>query len=400
MDNLSINFLTNSSLMPTYARLPLLVQKGDGAVISGIYKGQECDFIDAIAAVATCSLGHNHPRLKIAIQKQLDRIFACSNFFYNEPALALADKLISLAGMEEVFFANSGLEANETAIKIAKKYGFSRGIENPKIIVFNGSFHGRSIATMSATNNKKIKEGFGNLLDSFIFVDFDDADAVAKLQSNRDIVGVFVEPIQGESGIVIPKTDFLKKLEVLCRQNDWLLMLDEVQTGILRSGTWFAFQQADVKPDVLSLAKALGNGIPIGATLVANKAVGVLAAGNHGSTFGGNPLAAACGLEVLKIMEDENYHAIVAHKSQVFENLLKTQIEVLANVAEVRIIGLLIAIELKKPLAINAVHAGLDKGILINLVRDNVIRLLPPFVISENQIEIIITKIREIIEMG
>ncbi|MBN2866099.1 MAG: acetylornithine transaminase [Thiotrichales bacterium] len=376
-------------LMNTYARLPVTFEKGAGAILQDT-EGKS--YLDAVSGIAVCSLGHAHPAIAEAICEQSRKLIHTSNLYHVANQDALADKLIELSGMDRVFFSNSGAEANEAAIKIAKKYGNDKGVKNPTIICMNNSFHGRTMATLSATGNSKVHEGFAPLVQGFVHVPFDDVEAVQALSENEDIVAIWVEPVQGEGGVHVPKAGYLKALREICNANDWLLLVDEIQTGIGRTGAWFAFQHDNILPDVLSLAKALGNGMPIGACLARGKAANVLAPGNHGTTFGGNPLACAAGLAVLSTIEAHNFIPAIAKKGEAIIEKFRQSLAHVPGVKMVRGKGYMIGIQLDRPCG-ELVKKALDKGLLINVTRGDTIRLLPTFVMSEQQTEQLVTEL-------
>jgi len=386
--------MTNS-VMPTYGRLDVAFIKGEGVWLTDT-EGKQ--YLDALSGIAVCNLGHVHPAITQAITEQAATLIHTSNIYHIPLQDQLADKLTHLSGMEQVFFCNSGAEANEAAIKIARKYGHSKGVDKPVIIVMDGSFHGRTMATLSATGNAKIHAGFEPLVAGFVRVPFNDIDALRMAISHwPEAVAVMLEPIQGEGGIKIPDPDYLADVRELCTQRKLLMMLDEVQTGIGRTGEWFAFQHTEgLLPDVMMLAKALGNGMPIGACLVAGDAVGILEAGNHGSTFGGNPLACKVALTVLNTIESDklmqNVKTLNATMVQGFEQALSGFTEVKV----IRAAGFMFAIELIKPCA-ELVQQALDKGLLINVTADNVVRLLPPLVINADEAKQIVKKTSDLV---
>lgn len=379
----------SNHLMNTYARLPVTFEEGTGAIL---LDSEGKRYLDAVSGIAVCSLGHAHPAIADAICEQSRKLIHTSNLYHVANQTALADKLIELSGMERVFFSNSGAEANEAAIKIAKKYGSDQGIKNPTTIVMHNSFHGRTMATLSATGNPKVQEGFAPLVQGFIHVAFDDIEAVKALADNKDIVAILVEPIQGEGGVHVPKAGYLSALREICDTHNWLLMIDEIQTGLGRTGTWFAHQHDQIKPDVFTLAKALGNGMPIGACLARGKAAEVLAPGNHGTTFGGNPLACAAGLAVLNTMEEHNFIPAIAEKGAALLSRFKQSLDGVAGVTTIRGKGYMIGIQLDRPCA-ELVKMALDRGLLINVTRGDTIRLLPTFVMSEQQTEQLVTEL-------
>lgn len=369
-----------SHLMNTYARQPVSFTHGEGA---WLFDASGNRYLDGLAGVAVNTLGHAHPRFTAALKVQIDSLIHCSNIYQVTGQESLSDKLCALSGMQEVFFCNSGCEANEAAIKLARMYGHNRGIDNPAIIVMEKAFHGRTLATLSATGNRKVQAGFEPLVSGFVRVPYNDIEAVRQVaQHNRDVVAVLVEPIQGEGGIRTLDVAYLQQIRKLCDENNWLLMLDEVQCGIGRTGKWFGFQHTDILPDVMTLAKGLGSGVPIGACLTAAKAVGTFKPGNHGSTFGGNPLACAAGLNTLNILEADG---LLAHAEQVGKFIrdgLSASLLGVNGVKEIRGQGLMIGIELDKPCS-DLVKQALAKGLLINVTADTVVRLLPPLILSQ-----------------
>ncbi|MDH2915788.1 MAG: aspartate aminotransferase family protein [Gallionella sp.] len=369
-----------SHLMNTYARQPVTFTRGEGA---WLWDADGNRYLDGLSGVAVNTLGHAHPRFTSALKKQIDSLIHCSNIYQIAGQEVLADKLCALSGMQEVFFCNSGCEANEAAIKLARLYGHGRGIDNPSIIVMEKAFHGRTLATLSATGNRKVQAGFDPLVSGFVRVPYNDMEAVRQVaQHNRDVVAVLVEPIQGEGGIRTLDIAYLQEIRKLCDQNDWLLMLDEVQCGIGRTGKWFAYQHTGILPDVMTLAKGLGSGVPIGACLAASKAVGTFKPGNHGSTFGGNPLACTAGLNTLNIVEQDGLLPHAASVGRFIRDGLSTSLQGVSGVKEIRGQGLMIGIELEKPCG-DLVKLALAKGLLINVTADTVVRLLPPLILSQ-----------------
>ncbi|MCX4191324.1 aspartate aminotransferase family protein [Methylophaga sp. OBS1] len=382
--------MTNS-VMPTYGRLDVAFASGKGAWLTDINDKQ---YLDALSGIAVCNLGHCHPAVTRAVQHQVETLVHTSNMYHIPLQTQLADKLTELSGMEQVFFSNSGAEANEAAIKIARKYGHSKGIEKPVIIVMDGSFHGRTMATLTATGNAKVQVGFDPLLPGFVRVPYNDLDALRMAIGHwPEAVAVLVEPVQGEGGVKVPEPDFLAGVRAICTQRKLLMMLDEVQTGVGRTGQWFAFQHNDeLLPDVMTLAKGLGNGVPIGACLVAGPAVGVLQAGNHGSTFGGNPLVCSAALAVLDTIEQEQLLNHVATLSQQMLNAFKDRLAGQEGVKDVRGLGFMFGIELSMPCA-PLVKQALAEGLLINVTAESVIRLLPPMIINAEEAELIVDKV-------
>jgi acetylornithine/N-succinyldiaminopimelate aminotransferase len=398
------NLYPEPHVMPTYGRYPLALSHGEGAYVWDI---QGRRFLDALSGIAVNTLGHRHPRFVAALTEQIHSIIHTSNLYGSPLQEKLAAKLCALSGMDNVFFCNSGLEANEAAIKIARKYGNDKfqaegkvGVL-PEIVVFEKAFHGRSLATLSATGNEKVQKGFAPLVDGFVRVPMNDIAALrAKADSHPNICAVFIEAVQGEGGIVGAHIEYLKQLRALCDECGWLLMIDEVQCGIGRTGKWFAHQWADVLPDVMPLAKGLGGGIPIGAVVARGKAAKVFTAGNHGTTFGGNPLAMRAALEVIQIMEDE---ALIQNAYTMGERI-KTGLEQAfigkmgagLGVVEIRAHGLMIGIVLEHPCA-EIVKAALTKGLLFNVTADRVIRLLPPLILNAAQADEIVASISSLV---
>ncbi len=369
-----------SHLMNTYARQPISFTHGEGA---WLFDAAGNRYLDGLAGVAVNTLGHAHPRFTAALKAQIDSLIHCSNIYQVKGQETLSDKLCALSGMQEVFFCNSGCEANEAAIKLARMYGHNRGIDNPSIIVMEKAFHGRTLATLSATGNRKVQAGFEPLVSGFVRVPYNDLEAVRQVaQHNRDVVAVLVEPIQGEGGIRTLDIAYLEQIRKLCDENNWLLMLDEVQCGIGRTGKWFGFQHAAILPDVMTLAKGLGSGVPIGACLTAGNAVGTFKPGNHGSTFGGNPLACAAGLNTLNILEQDGLLDHTEHIGKFIRDGLSASLQGVNGFKEIRGQGLMIGIELDKPCG-DLVKQALAKGLLINVTADTVVRLLPPLILSQ-----------------
>jgi acetylornithine aminotransferase len=369
-----------SHVMNTYARLPVAFVRGEGA---WLWDADGKRYLDGLSGIAVNTLGHAHPRLTAALTEQIGKLIHCSNVYQVPGQELLADKLCGLTGMEEVFFSNSGCEANEAAIKLARMFGHQRDIDNPCIIVMEKAFHGRTLATLSATGNRKVQVGFEPLVTGFVRVPYNDLAAVRQVaQHNSNVVAVLVEPIQGEGGIRTLDIDYLQQLRGLCDQQNWLLMLDEVQCGIARTGKWFAYQHAGILPDVMTLAKGLGSGVPIGACLTAGKAAGVFGPGNHGSTFGGNPLACTAGLTTLNVIEQDHLLAHADRLGRFMQHAFATQLAGVTGVVEIRGQGLMLGIELAQPCG-DLVKQALAQGLLINVTADNVIRLLPPLIMSQ-----------------
>ena len=372
-----------SHIMPTYGRLPITFERGEGA---WLFDQNNNRYLDAVSGIAVCSLGHAHPAVHQAICKQSEKLVHTSNLYGIAVQEQLADKLIEKSGMDNVFFCNSGAEANEAAIKLARKYGHEQGIDNPAIIVMEKSFHGRTLATLSATGNAKIQQGFAPLVEGFVRVPYNDIGAIEQaVEQHNNVVAVLVEPIQGEGGVNIPAADYLNQIRSLCDKHNLLMMLDEIQTGIGRTGKFLAFQHNGILPDVCTLAKALGNGVPIGACLARGKAAKVLTAGNHGSTFGGNPLACSAALAVLTTLDAENLIEQAAQKGEAISLAFKERLDGNAHVVDIRHKGMMIGIELDSPCT-ELVQAALQNNLLINVTSEKTIRLLPPLIINDQQI--------------
>ncbi len=376
-----------SNLMNTYSRLPVTFVKGEGV---WLWDDRGERYLDALAGVAVCGLGHCHPRLTKAICEQAGKLIHTSNLYHIEKQEQLAERLIGLSGMDNAFFCNSGAEANEAAIKLARLHGHNKGISLPTIVVMERSFHGRTMATLTASGNRKVQAGFEPLLTGFVRVPYNNMEAITQVAvNNKDIVAVLVEPFQGEGGVNIPEAHYLQALRNLCDQYGWLLMLDEVQSGIGRSGKWFAFQHSNIMPDVMTLAKGLGAGVAIGACLARGIAAEVFKPGNHASTFGGNPLACAAALEALAVISEEGLLSHVTKLGDFMRSRLKHQLEDVSGVVQIRGQGLIIGIELSVPCG-ELVKKALEKKLLINVTSDKVIRLLPAFVMQQAEAEQVI----------
>ena len=386
-----------SHLMNTYGRQPITFTHGKGV---WLWDAQGNQYLDALAGVAVNGLGHAHPKLVKAISEQAAKLIHVSNIYHIAEQETLADKLAEISNMDKVFFCNSGCEANEAAIKLARLYGHNQGVENPEIIVMERSFHGRTMATLSATGNRKAQAGFEPLVSGFIRVPYDDLEAIKQIASRKNnVVAILVEPVQGEGGVHIP-TDmkaYLQGLRQVCDDNAWLLMLDEVQSGIARTGTWFAFQHTGILPDVMSLAKGLGSGVPIGACVAKGVAAETFTPGKHGSTFGGNPLAATAGLITLKTIEEEALRENALKMGDVICNSLRAALNGLAGVVVIRNAGLMIGIELDRPCA-DLVKMALADKLLINVTAEKVVRLLPPLVINEKEATELATRLAALIK--
>jgi acetylornithine/N-succinyldiaminopimelate aminotransferase len=368
--------------MNTYGRQPVTFVRGEGV---WLWDDQGKRYLDGLAGVAVNGLGHAHPAFVKAISEQAARLIHVSNVYNIAEQAQLADRLSALSGMDRIFFCNSGCEANEAAIKLARLYGHKKGIEHPEIIVMDKAFHGRTMATLSATGNRKVQAGFEPLVAGFVRVPFDDLEAVHQVaEHNSNVVAVLVEPVQGEGGVVIPQDAkaYLQGLREICDKNGWLLMLDEVQSGIARTGTMFAFQHSGIYPDVMTLAKGLGSGVPIGACLAKGKAADIFQPGNHGSTFGGNPLACSAALATLAAIEEESLCAKAEEIGDFINQALCEEFKGVPGVVTIRNAGMMIGIELDRPCG-DLVKQALALGLLINVTADNVIRLLPPLVMSK-----------------
>jgi acetylornithine aminotransferase len=384
----------NEHLMSTYAPMSVTFSHGDGLTLWDTDGNQ---YLDALAGIAVCGLGHAHPAITKAISEQAGKLLHTSNLYMIENQQKLADKLCEHSGLDRVFFSNSGAEANEAAIKLARKYGHEKNIDTPTIIVMEKSFHGRTMATLSATGSRKVQAGFEPLVQGFARAPFNDIESIKNIaKSNSNIVAVMVEPVQGEGGIKIPDADYLNQLRDICDLNDWLLILDEIQTGMGRTGQWFAFQHNGIRPDVMTLAKSLGNGVPIGACVANEKAASVMKPGSHGSTFGGNPLACAAALAVIDVIEKDQVVANAAKQGSYLLDELKNKLGSMQCVREIRGIGLMIGIELEQNCT-ELANQALLQGLLISVQADNTIRLLPPLILTRQQADAIATKVSELI---
>jgi acetylornithine aminotransferase len=373
--------------MNTYARLPVAFERGAG---SWLWDANGKRYLDAMAGIAVCGLGHGHPRYVAALREQVDKLVHTSNLYQITLQEKLADRLAAISGMDNVFFCNSGCEANEAAIKLARLHGHKKSVEAPAIVVLEKAFHGRTIATLSATGSRKVQAGFEPLVAGFVRVPFDDLEAMRRVaEANRSVVAVLVELLQGEGGVNVCHDDYLNGLREICDAHGWLLMLDEVQSGMGRTGKWFAFQHSGVRPDVMPLAKGLGNGIPIGACLAAGPAAELFKPGNHGSTFGGNPLACAAALATLAIIEEERLMENAVQIGDFIRAELARRIGGLKGVKEIRGKGLMIGMELEYACD-ELVHQALERGVLINVTVDNVIRLLPPLTFKREEAELLL----------
>ena len=384
-------------LMNNYNRLPVTFTRGQGVWLWDT-NGEQ--YLDALSGVAVNGLGHAHPMLTKTIAEQAAKLIHVSNYYHIAEQEALADKLAEVSGMDKIFFCNSGCEANEASIKLARLYGHNKGIENPEIIVMERSFHGRTMATLSATGNRKAQAGFEPLVSGFVRVPYDDLEAVKQIASRKNnVVAILVEPVQGEGGIHVPADmkAYFQGLRKLCDDNGWLLMLDEVQSGVARTGTWFAFQHTGITPDVMSLAKGLGSGVPIGACVAKGAAADVFVYGKHGSTFGGNPLATAAGLATLNAIQEEKLRENAQAMGDLITAGFKAELTNTKGIVNIRHAGLMIGIELDRPCA-ELVKTALAAKLLINVTADSVIRLLPPLVINAEESQALVTRLSVLIK--
>jgi len=382
-------------VMNTYGRLPIALSHGHGCRVWDV-NGKE--YLDALGGIAVNTLGHAHPKLVPALQEQIGKLIHTSNYYYNPATELLAAQLCERSGLDKVFFCSSGLEANEAALKLARKFGHDKGIERPEIVVYEKAFHGRSIATLSATGNPKVQAGFGPLVEGFIRVPLNDVEAIRQATAgNPNVVAVFFEAIQGEGGVNPVDADYMREVRALCDANDWLLMIDEVQCGMGRTGKWFAHQWAGIQPDVMPLAKGLGSGVPIGAVVAGPKAANIFQPGNHGTTFGGNPLAVRAGVETIRIMEEEGLLENAAQVGQHLQTALLTQLMGVAGVKQVRGKGLMIGIELDRPCGV-LVNRCADAGLLLSVTADSVVRMVPPLILSVAEADEIVAKLVPLIK--
>jgi len=384
----------NNYLMNTYNRKKVSFVKGDGVYL---WDDNGKKYLDALCGLAVTSLGHSNLAISEVLAKQSKILIHTSNAFIIEEQKRLGKKLCMLSGMETTFFCNSGAEAVEASIKIARKYGNDQKIKNPEIIVMNNSFHGRTMAALSATSEGKAHEGFYPLLNGLTRVPYNDIKSIESLsKTNKNIVAILLEPIQGEGGIIIPNDNYLSQLRDICDKNNWLLMIDEVQTGFCRTGKWFAFQHSNIIPDVICVAKALGNGVPIGACIANDKASKVLIPGSHGSTFGGNFLSTSVGLKVLEIMKDQDLCKKSRESGSYFKSSLEKSLKEFNVIKEIRCKGLMVGIELKKE-CMHLAQDALENGLVINITKQNIIRMLPPLIIDKTQLDEIVSILKKII---
>ncbi len=385
----------SNRLMDTYAPLPVSFERGEGA---WLWDTEGNRYLDAVSGIAVCNLGHAHPAVSEAVCQQAEKLLHTSNLYHIPLQETLAESLTRLAGMDKAFFCNSGAEANEAAIKLARLYGHQRGVKTPTIIVTDGSFHGRTLATLSATGNRRIQAGFEPLVRGFVRVEYSDLEAIRNVAKNDpDVVAVLVEPVQGEGGVRVPDDDYLPGLRQLCDEQEWLLMLDEVQTGMGRTGKMFAFQHTGIVPDVMTLAKGLGNGLPIGACLARGKAAEVFQPGSHATTFGGNPLVCSGALAVIRTLETEEIPSRAAGLATRMLERFRETLADLPPVREIRGKGMMFGLELDRPCG-ELVAKALEARLLINVTAGNVIRLLPPLILSETEADELVDRVCRLIE--
>ncbi|MFW9621481.1 MAG: aspartate aminotransferase family protein [Macromonas sp.] len=382
-------------VMNTYGRLPIALSHGQGCRVWDV-NGKE--YLDGLGGIAVNTLGHAHPKLVAALQDQVGKLIHCSNYYHVTLQETLAQLLVERSGMTNVFFCSTGLEANEAALKLARKFGHDKGIEKPEVVVYEKAFHGRSIATLSATGNPKVQAGFGPLVEGFIRVPMNDIEAIkATTANNPNVVAVFFEAIQGEGGINPMDTTYMQELRALCDERDWLMMIDEVQCGMGRTGKWFAHQWAGIVPDVMPLAKGLGSGVPVGAVVAGPKAANIFQPGNHGSTFGGNPLSMRAGVETIRIMEEEGLLENAAQVGAYLKSALERELGQLPGVKEVRGKGLMLGIELERPCGVLLERAA-NAGLLMSVTADNVVRLVPPLTITPAEADEILAKLVPLVQ--
>ena len=387
--------MIDKALMNTYGDRSATLVKGEGC---WLWDSAGKRYLDGLSGIAVCGLGHSHDSISAAIAEQASKLNHCSNFFDIPSQRELAEELCMVSGMDKVFFGNSGAEANEAAIKIARLYGHNRNIKTPTVIVMDNAFHGRTLATLSASGSRKVQAGFEPLVAGFVRAPFNDTDALKKIaENNPNICAVLVEPIQGEGGIIMPAKDYLYNLREICNQNDWLLMLDEVQTGNARTGKYFCYQHAKILPDVVTTSKGLGNGIPIGACLAGQHAAEILQPGNHGSTFGGNPLCCAGALAVLKVIREEDLMFRAGRVGKLIMQKLKHELSDVEHVLDIRGLGCMVGIQLDRPCK-SLFSQALESGLIINITADCVVRLLPPLIMTDEQTDILISILSPLIK--
>jgi len=381
--------------MNTYARLDVTFTRGEGP---WLWDDQGRRYLDALCGIGVTGLGHAHPRVTAAICEQAGTLLHTSNLYHIPVQQQLGERLCQLSGMERVFFANSGAEANEALIKLARLHGHQQGIDNPAVIVMENSFHGRTLATLTATGNRKVQAGFEPLVQGFIRAPYNDVSALKAIADNsQNVAAVLLEPIQGEGGINIPDADYLAEVRALCDQQGWLLLLDEVQTGVARTGEWFAFQHSDILPDAMALAKGLGNGMPIGACLARGVAAELMQPGHHGSTFGGNPLVCRAALAVLESIEEDQLVSRVAQMGETLFSAFSERLADLDGVVSIRCAGLMVGITLDRDCP-QLVTLALEQGLLINVTAGSTVRLLPPFILSDDELNLLVEGVSGLIK--
>ena len=387
--------MVSEALMNTYGDRSVTLVKGEGC---WLWDSSGKKYLDSLSGIAVCGLGHGHGAITSALAEQASKLNHCSNFFDIPSQRELAEKLCTISGMSKVFFGNSGAEANEAAIKIARLYGKSRNIKTPTVIVMDNAFHGRTIATLSASGSRKVQAGFEPLVAGFVRAPFNDLDALTKIaENNPNICAVLVEPIQGEGGIVVPADNYLSNLREICSQNDWLLILDEVQTGNARTGEYFCYQHSKILPDVITTSKGLGNGVPIGACLAGDQAADIFNPGNHGSTFGGNPLSCAAALAVLKVIRKEDLMSRAEKIGNRITSKLKHELCDVEHVQDIRGLGCMVGIQLDRPCK-SLFSQALESGLIINVTADYVVRLLPPLIMTDEETDILVSILSPLIK--
>ena len=387
--------MVGEALMNTYGDRSATLVKGEGC---WLWDSSGKKYLDSLSGIAVCGLGHGHVAIASALAEQASKLNHCSNFFDIPGQRELAEKLCTISGMSKVFFGNSGAEANEAAIKIARLYGKNRNIKTPTVIVMDNAFHGRTIATLSASGSRKVQAGFEPLVAGFVRAPFNDLDAITKIaENNPNICAVLVEPIQGEGGIVVPADNYLYNLREICSQNDWLLMLDEVQTGNARTGEYFCYQHSKILPDVITTSKGLGNGVPIGACLAGDQAADIFKPGNHGSTFGGNPLSCAAALAVLKVIRKEDLMSRAEKIGNRIMSKLKHELCDVEYVKDIRGLGCMVGIQLDRPCK-SLFSQALESGLIINVTADYVVRLLPPLIMTDEETDILVSILSPLIK--
>jgi len=389
--------MTSSALMNNYGSRKITLCKGNG---SWVWDTDGKRYLDAVSGIAVCGLGHAHPAITEALSNQAEKIIHCSNLYNIRAQETLAEKLKNISGLEKLFFSNSGAEANEAAIKLARLYGAKKRNSNPTVIVMENSFHGRTMATISATGSDSYQKGFAPLLHGFVRAPYSNLTAIKEIaKNNKDIVAILVEPIQGEGGVIVPNSTYLRNLRQICDDHDWLMIVDEIQTGNARTGSYFNYLQHDILPDIVTTAKGLANGVPIGACLAGVKAANLMSPGSHGSTFGGNPLACAAALATIETILKNKLHENAKKQGESIKQKLKESLKDCKNITEIRGQGLMIGIEFNAPCK-NLVDLAAEQGLLINVTAGSVIRLLPPLNITNEQVEILIDILTKVIKKG